>query len=384
MSNRAQGLPVALSSKRPSGNIMRENVVFESTLKLPIWPVYGGVIAQIFDWLGMPKLAKGLLKSVGGRVVPMQLAGSITGADPSPFLLLVHHSHSFIPLDPIRPITNLILPEGFPAHPHSGFGTLTFTLTGGLRHRDSEGVQMQYGDGDAQWMRAGRGVIHEEMWDVREDRFQRIEIFQLWIDIPQKMKRSEPLTTVMRAADIPVISIDQTGSVVRVLYGNVSTDGGDAFVCGPGNSISDSSMCIMHVTLSAAAQQHVVFPAGSSCVMYVQSGTLLLDDGSKRVEHNSLCSISSRREDVGRVSSVSLCSAEDGAEILVLIGQPLSQKAVMNGPFVGSDSAEDYTIQRSWRSVGQEAFWDYKLSDSEWRDHVSRLKLQERLSESNF
>lgn len=80
---------------------------------------------------------------------------SLSESPLSPFLLLAHHCHSFTPLDPFRAITNLILPEGFPAHPHSGFDTVTYCLEGGLRHRDSEGLGMAYGDGEVQWMRAG-------------------------------------------------------------------------------------------------------------------------------------------------------------------------------------------------------------------------------------
>ena len=80
-------------------------------------------------------------------------ADSISTSQPlSPFLLLVHHQHSFMPFDPTRTITNLFLPEGFPAHPHSGFSTVTITIDGGLKHRDSEGIIMDYGDGDTQCM----------------------------------------------------------------------------------------------------------------------------------------------------------------------------------------------------------------------------------------
>jgi len=65
-----------------------------------------------------------------------------------------------MPLDPFRAFTKFILPEGFPAHPHSGFGTLTYTINGGLKHRDSEGLAMTYKNGDAQWMKAGRGKAY--------------------------------------------------------------------------------------------------------------------------------------------------------------------------------------------------------------------------------
>ncbi len=127
-------------------------------------------MAQIFDWLNLKDYSQQVLSfigmyfakkpnykltylltysltyslTIGGRVIPMSFMSSADGINTrqslSPFLLLVHHQHSFMPLDPTRTITNLFLPEGFPAHPHSGFSTVTITLDGGLKHRDSEGI----------------------------------------------------------------------------------------------------------------------------------------------------------------------------------------------------------------------------------------------------
>ena len=67
-------------------------------IKLPVWPVWSGVIAQCFDWIKLPQLSELMISSIGGRVVPITLSN----LDVSPFLLLAHHSHSFTPLDPVR------------------------------------------------------------------------------------------------------------------------------------------------------------------------------------------------------------------------------------------------------------------------------------------
>ena len=67
-------------------------------IKLPVWPVWSGVIAQCFDWLKAAKISEAITSSIGGRVVPI----SLSNLDVSPFLLLAHHSHSFTPLDPVR------------------------------------------------------------------------------------------------------------------------------------------------------------------------------------------------------------------------------------------------------------------------------------------
>jgi hypothetical protein len=67
-------------------------------IKLPVWPVWSGVIAQCFDWLKSPSVSESIISTVGGRVVPITLSS----LDVSPFLLLAHHTHSFTPLDPVR------------------------------------------------------------------------------------------------------------------------------------------------------------------------------------------------------------------------------------------------------------------------------------------
>ena len=142
--------------------------------RLPVWPVFPGVILSILDLLRLPTSLSASLESTafGGRVAPIQF-------DPpsatSPYVLLVHHRHRFPSFFPwskiVRWATSLVLPEGFPAHPHSGFETLTICLKGGMKHRDSYGLKQTYGASSssgcwAQWLKAGRGVLHEEFWDL--------------------------------------------------------------------------------------------------------------------------------------------------------------------------------------------------------------------------
>ena len=117
----------------------------------------------MLDLVGQPELAARLEHALGGRVAPMMLNGP--AADP--FVLLVHHRHRFHPLDVVRPIFNLVLPEGFPAHPHRGAETVTMTLRGGLAHRGSIGVARLAGR-RVQWLTAARGMLHEEMWAPAE------------------------------------------------------------------------------------------------------------------------------------------------------------------------------------------------------------------------
>ena len=133
----------------------------EKPVRLPVWPVLNGLGCIALDLVGLGDAAAALEDKFGGRVAPMSL-----GPEANPFVLLVHHRHGFDAWDPVRPLFERLigLPEGFPAHPHRGFETVTMTLRGGLAHRDSAGVKETYGDGDVQWLTAGSGILHEEMW----------------------------------------------------------------------------------------------------------------------------------------------------------------------------------------------------------------------------
>ena len=132
----------------------------------------------------------------GGRVTPMFFEDQS-----SPVILCVHHNHRFNRLNPSHWITKQVLPEGFPAHPHAGFETITIVKRGGMAHRDSVGNAETYGegrDGSSQWMRAGKGIIHEEMWCHGGYTAPNQELYQIWVDSPSSEKSIEPRSECFR------------------------------------------------------------------------------------------------------------------------------------------------------------------------------------------
>jgi redox-sensitive bicupin YhaK (pirin superfamily) len=123
-----------------------------------------------------------------------------------PFLLLDHFA-SKEPAD---------YAAGFPLHPHRGIETVTYLLAGAVRHKDTLGNSGEIGAGEVQWMSAGRGILHEEMPQVRAE---GIAGFQLWVNLPAKLKMSTPRYREINAAEIPEVASD--GSRVRVIAGAV-------------------------------------------------------------------------------------------------------------------------------------------------------------------
>ena len=112
-----------------------------------------------------------------------------------PFLLL-DHFQSKNPAD---------YQAGFPLHPHRGIETVTYLLAGAVRHRDSVGNAGEIGAGDLQWMSAGRGIMHEEMPQVRPE---GVAGFQLWVNLPANHKMSAPRYQNIHAAEIPELRRD--------------------------------------------------------------------------------------------------------------------------------------------------------------------------------
>lgn len=111
---------------------------------------------------------------------------------------------------------------GFPMHPHRGIETVTYMLTGEVHHRDTLGNSGSIKAGDAQWMTAGGGILHEEMPQVRPEGNAG---FQLWVNLPARLKMSQPRYQNIPSQEIPEVRMD-TGATIRVIAGMVAgTDG---------------------------------------------------------------------------------------------------------------------------------------------------------------
>ncbi|KAG7369491.1 pirin-like protein [Nitzschia inconspicua] len=226
----SNGITSSLSTN--NGTVNSQNIMFraprqirvERYARLPVWPVWSGVLLFIIGLLVGQETASKLEYWMGGRVCPMILhqddtttttnsrsvhsTTTTTTTTTSPFLLLVHHNHRFPWWDGIgRTLTKQFLPEGFPSHPHRGFTTMTYVLQGGFVHRDSMGIKQEYGDNiiangnnknnnnknylysPVQWLFTGAGLLHEEMFSPHQE---RQELYQLWINVPAEYKLAPP------------------------------------------------------------------------------------------------------------------------------------------------------------------------------------------------
>jgi len=222
---------------------------------------------------------------------------------------------------------------GFPLHPHRGIETVTYLLAGAVRHRDSVGNAGEIGPGDLQWMSAGRGILHEEMPQVRPE---GVAGFQLWVNLPKKEKMSAPRYQNIHANEIAVIERDG-GATVRVIAGTM--DG----VTGPIVGIA-AEPTYLDVSLARGGSFVQPVPRGRSAFAYVF-------EGEARFGDNLVTAPKLVVWDDG--DSVEVRADKSPARFLLVSGKPLNEPIARYGPFVMNTQEE---IEQTLRELQQGTF----------------------------
>lgn len=231
------------------------------------------------------------------------------------FLFLNHHGpQTYQP-------NNRGLPFG--PHPHRGFETVTFILEGELAHRDSAGHESIIEAGGVQWMTAGSGLVHEE---VSPERFKRsggpMEILQLWVNLPARLKMTAPAYTGVQQEVIPTISTDEGRAMVNLISGNWQGQ------TGPITSLTG----IFMTTLALKAEGRVVFEglSGRDVFFYVARGDVAVNG------------VDAAKWQLVEFGEGDLIDIEATTESVVLFGhaEALREPIVAHGPFVMNTAQE--------------------------------------------
>lgn len=206
---------------------------------------------------------------------------------------------------------------GFPFHPHRGIETLTYLLDGAMEHRDSMGNEDVIGPGEAQWMTAGSGIMHEEMPHESD----RMLGFQLWINLPAKDKMAQPHYRALTAQTIP--SLEEKGLTVRILSGEYGGKSGFRPLYLPAR-ILDVAFHEADSVFSAECQPEnnmfiftLLGEAEIGGQVYPEKSALLMGEGDR------LC-----------------LSATAGARIMVFEAPRLDEPVAWGGPIVMNTTAE--------------------------------------------
>jgi quercetin 2,3-dioxygenase len=248
---------------------------------------------------------------------------------------------------------------GFPGHPHRGFETVTYVRQGLIDHADSLGAAARFGRGDVQWITAGRGIVHSEMFPLlRADQPNPVELFQIWLNLPGADKLADPHFAMLWDHDIPRhrVSDGQGRSTeVTVIAGELA-----GLIPPPPPprswaSRSEADVAIWHLRFEPGALFELPPAAGPDTVR-----TLYLFEGDDlRVGDTE---VPARTGVVVRSTEAVPLSSVSGAEVLVLQGRPIGEPVAQYGPFVMNTRAE---IEQAFADYQRTGFggWPWPSDD---------------------
>jgi len=229
------------------------------------------------------------------------------GMNPQHRVRLVIEPGHWAEFDPFLMLAeDWFVPGTFGDHPHRGFETVTFVLEGEIEHRDNHGGHGVLKPGDAQWMTAGRGVIHTE-----EAGAGGAPSLQLWLNLPRALKMTEPRYQDLRGAHMPIVKDD--GAELRIFSGTVRGTAGPA--------LNHVPVTMVETHLAAGASTHVDLPSSYNAFVYIIAGSL---DTAAETQV-----IWFEREE----GDVAL-TARTPAHVILFAGEPVNEPVVQRGPFV--------------------------------------------------
>ena len=243
---------------------------------------------------------------------------------------------------------------GFPYHPHRGFETVTLANKGYCDHSDSLGAAGRFGDGDVQWMTAGIGVQHSEMFPLlNKDSDNPLELLQLWLNLPRAKKFVQPHFKMLWQETIP--EIEEGGVQIKLIAG--AYKGQDAPGAAPDSWAADvhNHVRIMLVTLdpkTSFALEHI--PAGINRSLYYFKGDSMKINGSPIPELTGLY--------LDGELDLQMQNGDQQSRILILEGKPIGEPVAKYGPFVMNTDQE---IREAMRDYGKTQFggWPWPVAE---------------------
>mmetsp|Transcript_29417 Transcript_29417/g.68729 ORF Transcript_29417/g.68729 Transcript_29417/m.68729 type:complete len:358 (-) Transcript_29417:152-1225(-) len=245
---------------------------------------------------------------------------------------------------------------GFPQHPHRGFETLTTTWLGKVDHTDSMGNAGRYGDGDLQWMTAGKGIVHGEMFPlIHTDKPNPLRLYQIWLNLPAQNKMVEPAFVMHWHEEIP--KVDIVPGVTAVVH--AGTLMGKAGLPPPPKSWANdpaNEVAVWCLKMQAGSSFDLPPASGGSQInrmAYFVEGSGLTIDSKSIPDRNSVTLDASKPSQLTNTGKAE-------AEILVLQGKPIGEPVAQHGPFVMNTHQE---IQQCFADYRQTQFGGWPWPD---------------------
>lgn len=248
---------------------------------------------------------------------------------------------------------------GFPAHPHRGFETVTVVTKGLVDHADSHGQAGRYGNGDVQWMTAGAGLQHSEMFPLlNKEAGNPAELFQVWLNLPKAKKFVRPYFKMLWSEDIPIVRMtDENGKSAEINVIAGSLDSVTALPSAPDSWAAEPENEVAVWTIKMEAGARWKIPAASEQAgrnLYFHRGSSVSVDGDE-VSSGKAIELKANEETI-------LVNGNSDGYFLLLQGKPIHEPVVQYGPFVMNTQTE---IQQAMQDYRQTEFggWPWSRRD---------------------
>jgi redox-sensitive bicupin YhaK (pirin superfamily) len=290
------------------------------------------------DTIALPRVARPGLEAAERQVISVTTAPSGLEGEGFP----VRRAFAGVDLATLDPFVHMDQmgevdyapgePKGTPWHPHRGFETVTYMIDGILRHQDSNGGGGLITDGDTQWMTAGSGLIHIEAPPeevvIHGGLFHG---FQLWVNLPAKLKWNPPRYQDIRGRAVSLLSSPDGGALLRLIAGEVAGHQG------PG--VTYTPITLLHATLAPGAQLRLPWRPDFNALVYVLAGS-----GSVGTKHHPVRMGQLAVFGPGDIVTVSANPRQESRspqlDVLMLGGLPIREPVAAYGPFVMNTHAE--------------------------------------------
>ncbi|MBI3234334.1 MAG: pirin family protein [Bacteroidetes bacterium] len=275
-----------------------------------------------------------------------------------PFLFCVHHEDNFpkgnAQMGPITPMNGRHLGDdfiikdgfrmyhgkvvpGFPGHPHRGFETITVVRKGIVDHADSLGAAGRYGDGDVQWMTAGKGVQHSEMFPLlSQEKENPMELFQIWLNLPKKSKMVDPHFKMLWRDTIPRFvakDANQKTTSIEVIAGKIGDVKAPAPPPNSWAADEKNEVAVWNIKMNAHATWTLPKASeGINRTLYFYEGDGLKLNDTTIPKYNAV--------EVLANADIIITAGDKETSILVLQGRPIDEPVIQYGPFVMNTKEE--------------------------------------------
>ena len=356
---------------------------YDNTRRTILKIITGGFLSVFAGLSGTTKklIRSGTIEKYNNSIISVtDLPGSGPWPTVDPFLFCVHHNDIYpTAKNDLSPNASLIgrnlgndfsnkdgwsmyhgekIP-GFPRHPHRGFETLTVVSKGIIDHADSLGASARYGDGDAQWLTAGDGINHSEMFPLlNQNGKNKLDFFQIWLNLPSYNKRVDPNFEMYWKDMIPKISDSSFGiknSEVELVTGDYQDVSAPI---APKNSWANdkkNDVAVWIIRLNERGEFSIpLTKSGANRNLYILKNSNIEIDGDLIPDHSMVVLNTSKKTVIKNLG--------ERTKILMLQGVPINEPVVKYGPFVMNSKLE---IEQAFSDYHKTEFGGWKWGSSD-------------------